>query len=370
MNLAKSGLLSVVALLLLLAIPLQAQRATVKVRRAASGSIDVHEGVIVSEDSYRVVKAKKGARKYTWPADRVIDVRYQRKPSAFKKGLQAFEDGALEEAATRMREALKSASKYSWLEAYANWYAGEALNRLGVFKDAQGHYEAILSKARKSRFVPQALIRLAEISLIKGDAAGARRHFKKLGDLAKRERLPERYGSHAELGMATVEARFGDAEKGLEELKKIQSAASDATIKNKCALEIGQTYIRQKKFSQARSYFKTIEKNLDKENPDPMLIAGAANGLGDCLWQLKKYDEAVLAYSRVYALFLERPELRSHVAHALYWGGCAFDALAGLEKDTDARRKLRSRARRLWRKAFREFKGTRGGELARKKLGG
>jgi len=266
------------------------------------------------------------------------------------------------------------ASRYDWLPAYGNWYLGESLRRLGALDQAEEALGKVVTAVPDGRFVPEAHVALAETALARGSsgAAAARRHYEKLQELGKSGDLPERYEHLAALGLATIDARFGSASRGIDRLKVVlqETDGRDARVANLARLEIGRTYVRQKRFDEAQAYFERIQDQIDKADPNPVLIAGAANGLADSQFQQGEFDDAALTYSKVYALFYDRPDLRDDVAHALFQGGLAFDRLAGdRERSEEQRSVFRRRARILWNRAFSEFKGTRGAALAKRELG-
>lgn len=361
--------------LLLLPALAAAQTASVTVRRPGSGERETFQNVRITSDGLTGVEARKGPQRFTWDPDEILEVSYRGAPEAYSKGLKAFQDGNFETAAAQMQAVLDDGRGESWVPAYANWYLARSLQRLGDLEGADSAYQNLIQVAPRSRFVPSAYQALARNAMARGEtgAGAARRHYQSLRDLAEEADLPDRFKQMAQLGLATVTARFGSTSKGVQELRSVLQEAEGRypDLANRARLEIGRTYIRQGNFKEAETFFKRIQDQLSQDDPDPMLVAGASNGLGDSQRQQGRFMEAARSYSKVYALFLDRSDLRGQVAHALYWGGYCFDQAAASKDITsaDKRSKLRRRAKILWWRAAREFQGTRGSQLARERLG-
>lgn len=327
------------------------------------------EDVRITKDELSGVEGRQGPGKLTWPAVEIVRIQYRQSPETFTKAMNLFNDGAYDRAQALFAESEEHAEKYAWLKLYATWYRGEALNRAGARKDAIGCYEAVLAHEPKSRFAPEACLALSGIYLAQGDAAKARSYLEQLQGLVKKFSLPDRYSLLSDLGMGRVEAAADPKKASASFETIIAKTAQYPDVGNMARLELGNACVQLKDYAKAETMFRGIADTGKGE--DPSLLAGAFNGLADCLRAQEKYEDAIYAYSRTYALFLERDDLRERVAYALYWGGKCFQLEAGRLRGAEAQKSdlYNKRGGSLLRKAGREFQETAFGLRAKKDLG-
>lgn len=337
--------------------------------RSRGGRTTTLEGFRVTQDSLKGLQARKGPQRMSFKAADVVSVKWRKAPAGYGEGLAAFGDGDYEKAAQSFTNALGQASRYSWLPVYGNWYLGESLRRIGDHKGALAAYDALLKANPMARQAPEAYVAQANLHLRsgKGGAAPARQALNRLLSLVKKERLPERYTMLGNLGLARIEARVGDPDKAMEMLGSLAGRDRDnAEVANLAKLEIGGVLLRQRKFGEAENFFKGILESDAARDPD--IIAGASNGLGDCQYAQGQYDKAMFTYSKVYALFIDRPDQAARVAHAMLQGGQSFRLQAGKESDPEKKRLLLKRSREVLRRLIREFPGTPAAAEAKKAL--
>ena len=362
-------LIPVLALTFLWGAELPAQNATIVVLRGGrTEEVTDHR---VTQDSYKGVVAKKGVATRSWKIDEILEIRYEGPPELYKKGIAAYKAGDYEAAASDLKQLLDDGPSDDWVIIYGHYYYGQALRRLGYVNDALAAFEALLVKDPESRFVPDVRLAIADLAMLRGagGAGEARKQLQLLETLAKNGELPKRYAFLAQLGAASLEARFGDADKGLKQLETLLAEATgEKVVANMIRLEIGQVFIRKREFQRASQYYEQILANVDMSNPNLEILAGASNGLGDCEFEQGQYQKALKTYSRVYSLFLDRADLREKVAHALFYGGKSYELQSGREEG-DQKKVYEKRGRYLMKKAAREFQGTAGGEAAKREIG-
>ncbi len=332
------------------------------------GRVDETKGVRITQDSYERVEGKLGGAGRTWKPHEVIEIRWTRAPSDYKKGMNLYRDGEFRQAAQMIKAAIESKGRYPWLPVYGNFYLGRSAARAGFASEAIAAFENVIKADPKHRFVPDAYVELARLHSRPGAGANgakaAKAALEKVASMAGK--LDQSYRTKVDLGLARLEVNGGDAAKGLKALEGLERKTRDEALLNLIAMEKGQALVRMKQYDKAERAFDRILKS--KKIQDPEVIAGAANGLGDCQFEQKKFDQAMWSYSRTYALFMDRDTLARQVGWALYRGGEAFMMQAG-KASGDERKKLQRYGKRVLNRAAREFRNTRGGKMARQKLG-
>lgn len=345
---------------------LYAQNATV-VYLDTGGAVREAADVVIVQDSLRGVRGRRQAAQLTWAPDRVQSIKWRQGPAAYKRGINAFEDGEFATAARSLAESLEgNIDQYKWLPVYANAYLGRAHARLGEAEAALAALEKALAADPESRFVPDIYELQAELFMNAGNTAKARAALEKMREATRG--LDASYGIRADIGLARVEIRGGDARKAINSLQGLlPKVSSEPRLMNLVRMEVGNAYVKLGEFAQAESNFRGI---LDsKASSDPEVLSGASNGLGDAQFEQDLFSEAVESYSRTFAWFHDRPDLRAQVGWALYRCGLALESKAGLQTDAAERDLSLRYSRRLLSRAAREYRDTRGGGEAARKLG-
>ena len=363
-SVSKSGLALVLALLL--SGSLLAQKATVRYLDRA-GDEKEDKDVIVQQDSLSGVTGRRGAARMSWPMDKVLEIRWNSAPNSYKKGMNALMDGDFMGAERNLEEALGgSIDRYKWMPVYGNFYLAKAQAGLGRAQEALDSVAKALSAGPKSRLVPDMLELKADMHLTQGDTKNALTALKEMKKLSAG--LDASYGVRADLGLARVEIRGGNPTKGLETLSALLSKVTgDEKTSNLVRMEMGNAYVQLGQFGRAEANFRGI---LDsKRTQDPDVLAGACNGLGDSLFEQKKYSEAAEQYSKTFAWFIDRSNLYRNVGWAMYRAGLAWELASGEEQNPEIRDRYIKYSKRLFRRVAKEFRETRGGTEAAKKLG-
>lgn len=354
--------------LALSAFPALAQIATV-VEERPGGDLRDNTDIRIIKDAYTGVEGKRGASQLRWKANKVVEINWKVAPEAYKVGLNHYRDGSFVKAAQELLGALEKPGSYKWLPVYANYYIGRSLSRTGHLGQAIEHLNKVIEADKNHRFVPETYVLLADIHLrpgAPGGAKAARAALMKLKPIASALGRDSSYGIKVDLGLARLEVEAGDASKGLTMLTTLERKTREEGLLNLIAMVKGKAYVKMKDFSKAETAFNRILKSKKVKNAE--VIAGAANGLGDAQYEQQKYKDAMWTYSRTYSLFLDREDLVREVGWALYRGGEAFQLHAG-KVSGDDRKKFQRYGSRVLRKAATDFRTTRGGKLARQKLG-
>lgn len=344
---------------------LTAQTADV-IYRDSSGKTVTKEKVRISTDSY----TRFSARGVSVSPSEVVRVVFRDAPEGFMQAQQAYEDQDYEGVEPGVQKYLSDRGRKRYLDVYAYHYLARARHALGDHEGAKEACENLLNADAKHRLVPDAISLLGEMELARGAAPQAKKHYERLvTEIGRARGADAAYGRMGRRGLATVEARFGNAKRAIADLEKLEAEAS-GNERSLIELEIGNAHVRLKEPQEAAQIFRKILDGIDNET-DPRVVARAANGLGDAQLAQKQFEEALRTYSRTYSLFFERNDLLAEVSHALYNGGLAFDFQSGLENANAEKKALyRRRAILLWRRAAQmRFQGTAGFADARKKLG-
>jgi predicted negative regulator of RcsB-dependent stress response len=353
---------------LLLSGALFAQSATVVVLDHA-GNTKEEADVVVTQDSLKGVTGRRASAQLNWSPGKVVAIKWRQAPASYKKGMNAFDDGDYAAAARNLNETLEAGTDaHKWMPVYVNYFLGRALAR-GAGNSPEAALAALgkaLTADPNSRFVPDIYELQAELYATSGDSAKAKAALQKMKEVTVG--LDPSYGMRADLGLARAEVRSGDARAGLNALTSLLTkASSDPHLSNLIRMETGNAQVKLKEFSHAEASFRGILDSKMVSNPD--VLAGASNGLGDCLFAQDRFREAADSYSKTFAWFYERNAQKDQVGWALYRCALAFEAYSGKETDTEKKEQAAKYSKRLLNKAVKEFRDTHGGHEAAVKLG-
>ncbi|MAG57155.1 MAG: hypothetical protein CMJ83_12750 [Planctomycetes bacterium] len=367
----RNPLFSFILVLVALSATLSAQQATVIVGK--NGTEKEERNIRITKDSYTGVTGKRSSASFSWKPAQVKRIEWRVAPENYKKGMSAYRDGAYEKAAQLFTEVLKKPDNYPWLPVYGNFHLARSLARIGYAQNALDAYAAVLKADSKHRFVPDVYAERADILLSPAGGRNlglARAEFKKLDGIARTidGRLSDdSYLIKSELGVARILIETKKAPEAISILDGLAKRARGRKgLLNLISMVKGRALVSLGQFNNAEKSFKAILD--DKSITSPEVIAGAANGLGDCEFEQDKFEKAMWTYSRTYALFHDRDDLKRQVAWALYRGGMAFRRQAG-KLQGDDRKKLYRYGTKTLRRAAKEFKGTNGGRKAAETLG-
>ena len=257
-----------------------------RVREEARASIVSH--------TFRGLQFKVGARQKTISNDDVIEITYRNPPDGYDVAVNAHRNGRWLEAVDALTAMLDDASgmkRRPWAAEegwYRLWDSYRVLRRNPEMKDARSK---LVKLARESRFLPKIELSEAQSLFAKGDFAAAGKAFAKLGSTAKSKDYAKSYALEALAGeaRALLEQKNIDKARGLiSTLEKDANAAGDKKLVATAKILSGHVMYRSGKTQEAHDYFEKLLNGVtDAENY--RLIAGAANGKGDCSFALGRF---------------------------------------------------------------------------------
>ncbi len=267
------------------------------------------------------------------------DVReIEREPvsDAYAAGREQQKKGDYADAVKSFQLALGKDGNKPWVKEYAQFQLAESLFRQGLpdpkeMQAALSAYEKHKADFPKSRFLPDVEIGIGRALVELGRFRDAERHLTDLEGsargrfgiiyelLAKKwnattfereRRFGEAQTKYASLYQAATRA-LGDSDIKDFERRDIASLAAEArNLEGTCLILAGQ-------FDRARDFYTSLIKEAEQKN-DFETLAGAYNGLGESLFNLKKPAEALQMFARSATLYFYSDE---QIARALYWMG-------------------------------------------------
>jgi len=172
---------------------------------------------------------------------------------------------------------------------------------------------------------------IAQTQMDAGDFKGAAATFE---DMALMESLPAEVKSNAELMTVQVAVRAGDikgAQKKLDALEK--KAAGNPKFASRIKMTKAEVLVGDKKIDEAMKLLHQVVK----ENNDKDTKALAHNTLGECLFKVNRYNEALWEFIWVDAVFNQD---RNQHAKSLYYLWKTFEQLNNAERAQDCRESL------------------------------
>jgi tetratricopeptide (TPR) repeat protein len=320
----------------------------------------VHRDVQVLEETIREVKWRKDRTTGAKDAAEVLRIRHDRTVAEWEEANAALEAGDLEAAAQLFRAATENERAgrpdYAWLKSYGLFEAGEALRAAGKLEEAIKAYEELLRLHPTSRLAPEAFRRKALALRLKKDTEGAMRTLNEFLADVDAKALGDRWRNEANLDLLLIDPAVSAGERRTKLLSLLEATATSApTVASRAKVEIGNAYVEEKRYKEARDYFDGIVKD---PRADRQTVAGAFVGLGDCYFRnagafgdgankAADYKKALLAYLRVLTVYRGVSE---YTGKAILYAGRCFNLLGGPE-DTE-------RAKGLFARCMREFPGT------------
>jgi len=179
--------------------------------------------------------------------------------------------------------------------------------------------------------INQVMPLIAQTQMDAGDFKGAAATFE---DMALMDSLPAEVKSNAELMTVQVAVRAGDikgAQKKLDALEK--KAAGNPKFASRIKMTKAEVLVGDKKIDEAMKLLHQVVK----ENNDKDTKALAHNTLGECLFKVNRYNEALWEFIWVDAVFNQD---RNQHAKSLYYLWKTFEQLNNAERAQDCRESL------------------------------
>ncbi|MEQ8765848.1 MAG: tetratricopeptide repeat protein [Planctomycetota bacterium] len=294
------------------------------------------EGPILAEvvsENYEKVVYKDGAEQAEIPTDQVKDIIYSNTPDSYYTAEDLRDRGQYENAIKSFKLAQNDGNTGEWVKEYTRFQIAECYRRWGGshFDDAISAYEGMISQHPESRFLAPALFGLGMSQMSAGLTSAAIDTFSKLESEASSKRLGEYWIAKARFEKAwgqLAAKQFGPARNTFASAgslaDSVLSRNEDLPQDKKRELEElqvgaklaeGDSYLEEGKVDQAESFFSNLSRSA---SASPALQAGALNGLGECLFKKKQFEQARYEFTRANVLFRGSAE---QIARSLFWLG-------------------------------------------------
>ncbi len=359
------------------------------------------EGVQILQDNYIEVKYKTHRMTASMRAFDVKEIEYAdatTKDDYYLKAMYNIRKGRWSKAVERLREALEKdqidkktrrVGKEPWGKEYAYFWLGYCEYETGEYAKAREHLAMAIEANPKSRFLFEAMSRIAlcyaeEKNFAEAEKAldAARKRFQEYKDEVKNisvdySKFADRQLALCELTRAKMLLRRADAEfkeRGKGDYDRVRSVAQ--SVITMCMLDnqdiqaeakelIREALIGMQRFDEVLAYCKRIVEDYKRSlNPDLQAgLPGAYIGMGDALFGIAlqreaegilegeqgsrfKFAEARDKYLRVIVEYFDNQEF---LAKANYMAGICCKRLKDVEKDA------MERAIRHWKTVVEEF---------------
>ncbi len=329
----------------------------------------------ISQWTYKSLEFKGRRTKRNIDVDAIVAVKFTKSPAIFEDAMEMMADGAYRSALPSFLDILegkdleggKLRKRDLWCQEHALYNAWVISRAIGQLGEANKYRDTLRKSYPKSHYIPEIILREANDLYAYGDFAKAQIAYSKLADEAAKKGFSNQY---------KVMAGIGGVRSLMGQKKFVEAASAQANVsaralnensRLRCEIVRGEVLVAQKKIGAAESLFRNLLSKADYKT-QAFLFAGAANGLGDCLYSSGKYKEASFEYSKTFALFLGVDGLD----HELGW---AFWRFANSCKQISA--KTEGETAKVFDYRFRknrdrvagEYRLSRGGQLARREKG-
>jgi tetratricopeptide (TPR) repeat protein len=266
----------------------------------------------------------------------VSDIEREPGSEPYDAGREQRKQGDFANAVKSFQLALSKDGSKAWVKEYAQYQIAESQFALGLsdpreMQAALQSFEKLKAEFPKSRLLPAVELGIGQCLVELGRFRDAERHLTDLEGnarsrfgiqyelLAKKwnakafereKRFGEAQTKYSSLYQAATKA-LGDADLKDFEKRRISTLAAEArNLEGTCLILAGQ-------FDRAESFYRGLIREAEPKK-DYETLAGAYNGLGESLFNLKQPAEALQAFARTATIyFYADPE----TAKALYWMG-------------------------------------------------
>jgi TolA-binding protein len=278
------------------------------------------------------------------------DASFHLAEAKYKEAEGAGDDGkqpALQEAAALYRTVLdlthdaRLADKAWYRLGWCHWSCGD-------YAAAAEAFDALVKDYGQSELAPDALFQAGQAMAQGGRMAEARQRYEQL--IGNRAYAGFQYLPEVHVALGEVLIAEGRLEEALKPLGKAMETGSEAMSATRAYFLTGKTLYQMGRYPEAATNFSTVTTRTRGA-----LAAEAQFYLGQIEQAQDRFEQAIVAYLRVQAIYSANPEW---VGGALLEMGKCHEALGRPEE-----------ARKLFRQVLKEFKTTQWAPLAQEQLG-
>lgn len=327
---------------------------------------DTVEDVKVKTEGLEMVAYSEGGKTKEIKSDEVLRVKFSLKPTKVDQADSAVDSGAYFPAINDLQEFLtensKSPRKFPWANPYALYRVMEINLLIGEYDEAIKAADRLISEAGDSRYAPLAHLGKARALFDSGKASDAADPIGALKAMASSGAVGNRWSLEAAVHSALFDTKSkGEARAKVFKGLVIESGSDFPIAANRARVAAGEAYLSAKKVEDGEKFFQDV---IEDGQADARTLAGAYNGLGDCLYaraegasgdaQAEFYNQAVEAYMRVVVVYDQQ---FAYVPHSMLYAALCF---RGLGDEVSA-----ERASKMLLSVRRNFAGSKEAEEAK-----
>lgn len=290
--------------------------------------------------------------KQSQPYERLEKIIHGDEPREFQQGTTRMGRSRFEEAIRDFQKAeleYESGKVREWIRQYSPFYLARCHQALAKYQEAIESYTLLLKRYPETIFLPQVYEGVGQCYQGLGGEAN-------YGEAVKAFRKLPEFGVEWSLRAQRGEAQILEAKKSYDQAADkyreiIKQAGTDKPaqfqgVVNLAYDGLGRSLLRVEKVKEAIQTYNELRGVAEKVKvvkgvPEKAYREGmavACNGLGDCMFKLLRYEDAVLQYLRVPILYPEEDpeESQTQTARAVLQSAKCFEQLArqpGIPKD-------------------------------------
>jgi tetratricopeptide (TPR) repeat protein len=320
------------------------------------------EDVSIKEENFKEIEYRSGSKTSRVRTDDVLRIEFSGKSPVVDRGDTAAADGQVFDAIGDFEVYVEGwinsgkTPRYKWEPAYAMYRLIELNGAVGELPALVSAADKLIEKRPDSRYVPMAFLAKAEAQHASGNSAAAQKTLKSFLAIIQAQSLSQRWMIEQKLATALFDSTLKGS-KLRDALDKISTQAGSQfpRVRNRAEVAIAESLLASKKFKEAEPIFEDI---IESSRAEPITLAAAYTGLGDCLFKrgadakdeatrMRLLNQAVTAYMRVVVVYKDQTE---YVPKAMFWAGRVFDELG---EDSH-----KENAQKLYRKVMVEYRGS------------
>lgn len=228
----------------------------------------------------------------------ILEITYSKLPIEMKNGNTYFENGSYEQAIQSYKSLEQN--KKTMMRQHCLYKSGLCFMQLGKYSEAIKIFQALLKNIPDTYYKADALYQLGICFMEKEEFDKAYLQFQDAMKYYQEINLIDQK-NEARMLLAKSLDKANKLEEAITVYEQLLFATKAVAIKKNIQVNLGNCYLRAEQYPKAQKIFLECLKNLNAK--EKQHLANIYLGLGKCLFQEQKVEDALLCYLRVIIMY-------------------------------------------------------------------